>query len=143
MKNTADADGQYGAFTLVELLVSMTVLIILVGILASLLHASQSLLASTTSQIQKFQEAREAFEVVTRRLSQATLNTYLDYFDQSGNARTAANTSTFVPFQYGRQSELRFISGDARTLLTGSPPRRLYRGTWARRLLPSSTRQRE
>ena len=114
--------GKGKAFTLVELLVSLTVLVILVGVLASLLRTSQSMLTSTTSQIQKFQDVRDAFDSVTRRLSQATLNTYLDYFNSSNQAITPTNAASFVPSQYGRQSELRFFSGSAPASITATAP---------------------
>jgi uncharacterized protein (TIGR02599 family) len=50
-----------------------------------------------------------AFEALTRRVSQASLNAYWDFVDAKGNART---DSSFVPSSYRRQSELRFISGN-------------------------------
>ena len=96
------------AFTLIELLVSLTVLVLLVTILASLLRSAQDVLVRTTGQIQKFQDAREAFESVTRRLSQVTLNTYWDYDNPNR------------PTKYIRQSELRFLSGDAPTIINGA-----------------------
>ncbi len=52
-------------------------------------------------QIESFQEARMVYEVITRNLSQATLNTYLDY-DNPNDAR-----------RYLRKSELKFMIGKA------------------------------
>ena len=57
---------------------------------------------------------------MTTRISQATLNTYLDYEDSNNQTRTSGtngNSSTFVPARYARQSELRFVSGPSSTLL--------------------------
>ncbi len=45
------------------------------------------------------------------RLSEATLNTYYDYEDANGMLKTAANSRTFEPARYARQSDLRFLCG--------------------------------
>ena len=98
------------AFTLVEVLVSMTVLSLLLVVLVQLTGATQKTYTSTVGKIEQFRDARQAFEAMTRRLSQATLNTYWDYYPP-------LTTSTSVPSAYVRQSELRFISGSTQTLL--------------------------
>lgn len=99
--------GSKGAFTLVELLVSMAILALLLVLLASMTDATRRTWTYTTGKIEEFRDAREAFEAITRRLSEATLNTYWDYDNDTS------------PTKYERQSELRFISGPAATLLTG------------------------
>jgi uncharacterized protein (TIGR02599 family) len=112
------------AFTLVEILVSMALVIILLLILVSVVNQTSSVLHYTTSKIEQFRDARNGFESLTLRLSQATLNTYWDYQrDGSGNLLTSSTDN------YTRQSELRFISGPAQgaqgtlTLgLTGTNP---------------------
>jgi uncharacterized protein (TIGR02599 family) len=89
------------AFTLVELMVATSVLLVICVILLSMIQMISKTWTSTTGKVEQFREAREGFESITRRLSQATLNTYWDYLrDGSGN-----------PAKYIRQSELRFISG--------------------------------
>lgn len=95
------------AFTLVELLVSMVVLVLLFVMLEQLTTGTQKTMASTLQKIEEFRTARQAFEAMTRRLSQATLNTYWDYAYAPG---------TRVPTSYVRQSELRFISGSTAAL---------------------------
>ena len=87
------------AFTLVELLVSMTILILLMMVLVSMVNQTGSMWHHANAKIEEFREARDGFEAMTRRLSQATLNTYWDYNDPNN------------PKSYIRQSELRFISG--------------------------------
>ncbi len=99
------------AFTLVELMVSTVVLGLIVLMLASMTNQTASTWQYTTGKIEQFSGARSGFESITRQLGQATLNTYYDYYDASGETRTAANADTFVPKNYGRKSELRFISG--------------------------------
>jgi uncharacterized protein (TIGR02599 family) len=95
------------AFTLVEMLVSMAIVVMLLGILLSIVDATRQTWSYTRAKVSEFQDAREAFESITRGLSQATLNTYWDY------------NSPTNPTAYHRQSELRFISGDSATLLQG------------------------
>ena len=110
------------AFTLVELLVSMVLITLLSLILLSLTNQTSSIWRRTTGTVEQFRGARGGFESLSRQLSQATLNTYWDYFDASGSPRTAANASTFAPQRYGRQSELRFVSGPTQTLLNATTP---------------------
>lgn len=96
---------QDNAFTLVELLVSVFILLIIITLLMTLTDATSKTLNQTTGRIDQFQSARSAFEAMTRRLSQATLNTYWDYDDAT------------APKNYLRQSELRFITGMTKELL--------------------------
>jgi len=105
------------AFTLVELMVAGVVLVILLAIIFSITSQTSRLWKSTNSKITAFQNARAAFEALTRNLSQATLNHYYDYYDQNwqhvdagGINGTAAN--------YGRFSELEFVSGPAAGVFT-------------------------
>ncbi len=103
-------------FTLIELLVSTAIIALLLLVLVAITESARKTWVTTTARVEEFRGARTGFEVITRRLSQATLNTYWDYFDASGNARSPASSASFVPARYGRQSELRFISGPAATL---------------------------
>jgi uncharacterized protein (TIGR02599 family) len=100
--------GKHG-FTIVELMVSMGILTLLLLVLVSITSATQRTWTYTTNEVEQFHDAREAFESVTRKLSQATLNTYWDYVYASGTAGS--------PTGYMRQSELRFISGQASSLM--------------------------
>src|SRR5258708_3308729 len=101
---TAESTRSTG-FTLVELLVSMGILSVLSIILVSITNSTASTWRYPTSRIEQFRGAETAFEGITRRLSQATLNTYWDYDSPS------------TPKRYLRKSELRFISGR----MTGKP----------------------
>lgn len=106
-----------------EALVSMAILSILVVLMVSILNQSTTAWTSVRGKVEQFRQARDAFESMTRRISQSTLNTYWDYLDAAGNARTPA-ASNFVAARYARQSELRFISGPAIAgPAAGSPPR--------------------
>lgn len=108
-------------FTLVELLVSMAVVTMLMLIFATLTDRTANIWRSTRGKVSQFQQARDAFDTITRNLSQATLNTYLDYYDSTGARRDASNSATFQPDRYGRHSELRLLSGPAAPMLARPP----------------------
>ena len=90
-------------FTLLELLVSISVLMIVLLVLMGIVNSTQKIWKQTAQRIDAFRAARTGFESMTRRLSQATLNTYWDY------------NSTNAPTRYIRSSELRFLSGTPAT----------------------------
>jgi uncharacterized protein (TIGR02599 family) len=92
-------------FTLVELLVAAAILSLLVALLLNMVSQTSNTWKATTGKIEQFRGARDAFDSVTRRVSQATLNSYLDY-DNPTN-----------PTSYVRKSELRFLSGPATNFL--------------------------
>lgn len=125
------------AFTLIELLVSTTIIALLMVVMLTMTNQMSKTWRYTTEKVEKFQSARDGFEAMTRRLSQATLNTYWDYVDANGKVRSqflASNVhdnsllSKFVPKTYGRMSELRFVSGPMSlplsplTTTAGTPP---------------------
>ena len=113
------------SFTLVEMLVTMAILIIVLGIILQLTTQIASVWKSSNARVQTFQEARTGFEAMTRRLSQATLNTYYNYYyinaSGVGTLITPQNVGTYTANDYDRVSELHFISGKATTLLAASP----------------------
>lgn len=96
------------AFTLVELLVSMAVLSILMLVTMTALETTQRSWRETKNKVDQFREARIAFETITRNLSQATLNTYWDYFYTATQANRPPPDSSVAPAGYVRQSELDF-----------------------------------
>lgn len=113
-----------GGFSLLELLVATTVLAIIIGIVLKLTNQTSEIWTRSASKIQAFQDARGGFESMTRSLSQATVRTYYDYYDSSKQARrdiAAAQLVNFVPDTYDRISDLHFVAGQAKTLLSASP----------------------
>ncbi len=104
-------------FSLVELLVAAAITSLLMVVLASMTDSAQRTWTYTNGKVEEFRSAREAFEAITRQLSQATLNTYWDY-EYPANASGQPDT-TKSPTGYIRQSELRFIV-DGAASLTGS-----------------------
>jgi uncharacterized protein (TIGR02599 family) len=86
-----------GGFSLLEVLVSCAILALLVVILASTLTHTSTIFRQMGAKVDAFQEARFAFDLLVRELSQATLNTFwrqdnLDY-----------------PSRYVRSSDLHFL----------------------------------
>jgi uncharacterized protein (TIGR02599 family) len=95
-------------FSILEVLAASAVLALLLVAMISMTDQVQKTYRSTVGKAEQFREARVAFESITRRLSQATLNTYWDY------------DSPTTPTKYLRQSELRFLSGQASAMLPGA-----------------------
>ena len=89
------------AFTLVELMVATGVTVILaVALFAFSAQCSESLRAAR-SAVDEMQVAQRAFETITHRIGQATLNNYWDSILSKRGAR----------WSYERMSELRFACG--------------------------------
>jgi uncharacterized protein (TIGR02599 family) len=101
-------------FTFVELLASSTLIVLLMLVLVSMTDATTKTWQYTNRKIEQFQSARVGFESMTRRLSQATLNTYWEVETQTTGNGAGATT---VPRSYVRRSELRFISGPMSALM--------------------------
>lgn len=104
------------AFTLVEVLVSLTVLVILLLISAQVIGTVQSTWTTSNARVSQFREARTAFDIITRNLSQATLNTFVDY-DTTYLSSSTNTASTAAPSSYVRKSDLRFLCGPASDLV--------------------------
>jgi len=98
-------------FTVVEMMVAAAILMVVLVIVLGITEQTQIGLKFSTDKIEAFQNARAAFEAITRAVSSATLNTYYDYYNASRERRTPANATAFVPAAYGRYSELEFVSG--------------------------------
>lgn len=97
-----------GGFTLLEVLAASAVFAVMLVITLSALGYVSLVWRNSASKIETFQAARSAFDLMTRNLSQAVLNTYLDYDDENH------------PTRYLRMSDLRFVSGPAGGTFPGS-----------------------
>jgi len=119
--NCGDGDlgkNSFKAFTLVELLVSMVILMVIVLISVSVITQTQKVWLQGSARIEQFREARMAFETITQNLRQATLNTYTTY--RYSNGTTIPTVATDAPITYVRQSELQFVTGRASSILDGT-----------------------
>jgi len=101
--------GLRSAFSLVEMLVAVVITSLLLMLMVQMLGSTQLAWKNTRSSVGSFRDARNAFETISRRVSQATLNAYWGYNDPAN------------PIFYQRQSELHFVSGPAQTLLPLQP----------------------
>lgn len=97
---------EHSAFTILELLVATAILSVVLVVVVSVIGQASTVWRRSTDKIEAFQGARIAFDLLTRNLSQATLNTYLDYDDPS------------KPTKYLRKSELKFLSQPSGTMGT-------------------------
>lgn len=100
-------------FTLVELIVGMAVLVLMFGFLLTASNQMTRILGRTVTKSEQFRNSRDAFERITTRLSQASLNTYWAYDNDK------------LPTRYERRSELRFLTGQAKDLVGARPGQRL------------------
>ncbi len=102
------------AFTLVELMVAMSILSVILLTLASVVQQTTRSWGLARGQLEQFREAEVAFDAMTRRISDSVLNTYYDYEFPGGN-------TSRTPTRYVRQSELHFVAGQARSGSTTPP----------------------
>ena len=97
------------AFTVLELLVACSVLVIMLGFISMAISQMAKGIKTSASKVDAFQSARASMESVSRTLGIATLNTYWDYYIVSGGSYTNRGTNTNAPATYGRQSDLQFV----------------------------------
>jgi len=111
-------------FTLLEILSAISLLAIIMLVTASVLDGTSRVVSDANSKIEAFQSARAAFYSATTKLSQATLNTYWDYFDSGFHpyrSLAPSAAANFVPASYGRYSDLHFVCGQASDLIPSLP----------------------
>jgi uncharacterized protein (TIGR02599 family) len=94
-------------FSLIELMVAMGILSVLMLMLTALLDQVQRSWRFSESRISQFREARVAFDVITKNIGQASLNTYWDLRDDDNDG---------IFDGYYRTSELHFITMPASQL---------------------------
>jgi uncharacterized protein (TIGR02599 family) len=111
-------------FSLVEMMTAVAVFSMVMVLVFQMLEKTTNIWKTSKDSVSEFKDARVAFEAITRRLSQATLNTYwqIEMFQgQTSNVPVAR--------QYQRMSELHFVSGPAEDIVgnnnlpTGAGPR--------------------
>jgi len=96
-------------FSLLEMLVSVSILSIIFVILLAALFSMTSSWQRSTSLKAQFDASRSAFDAINTRLSEAELSPYWDY-------EYADADRTKSPSGYVRTSDLHFVSGSAETL---------------------------
>jgi uncharacterized protein (TIGR02599 family) len=97
-------------FTLLEMLVATSIFTIALAISIGIFGQISGVWNRSTEKVKAFQSARVAFDLLTRNLGQANLNTYLDYVDD-GNNFPADSGYDNRPVRYARRSNLQFVAG--------------------------------
>ncbi len=103
-------------YTLLELLAAVAVLGVILTMLFSTTGMAMLALRRNATTLDTFQQGRAAFSSLTRRLSQATLNNYRDYYDVSSQTFKYSNL-TPGQTEYRYRSELHFVCGRAADLI--------------------------
>ncbi len=98
------------AFTLVEVLVSVSVLAVMMTIMADLMVRTQDTISRASAHATEFQEARRVMDAVGNALSQSTMDAVWAY------RRSAQDASS--PTGYERISDHHFVLGPSSELLT-------------------------
>jgi len=84
-------------FTLVEMMVAMAVTLLLMTVLLTTLSQTASIWQRTRERVGSYQSARFAFDLIRKTLSQATMNVYSGYDNDT------------TPTAYLRKSDLNFV----------------------------------
>ena len=115
MKHSPPEISKSSGFSLIELLVSMTILSAMLLMFVGMLDQTQNAWQNAQGRVSQFREARRAFDIVTKNLSQATLNPYYEAYDEGGDG---------VPDKYIIQSELHFtcLQADQLPVVDGERP---------------------
>ncbi len=110
-----------GAFTLVEVLVSVTILLMMLLIMTEVIGTTQRTWHGASSRLTQFREARNAFDTINRGLSQATINSFRDYYYDSVNKPgiPPATTPLAAPTGYTQCADLGIVMGQAPKIFTG------------------------
>jgi uncharacterized protein (TIGR02599 family) len=100
------------SFTLVEMLVAITILTVLLLLASQIITKTTSVWTYANYKMTQGREARVAFSSVVSRLSEATVDQYYGYTNYYSSTVT-----NYIPGAYIRRSELRFVSGLATNLI--------------------------
>ncbi len=96
------------AFTLIEVLVSVTILAMIMLIVTTVLGQAQRSWRAASSRVSQFREARQAFDTLTRGLRQATLPAHFDWGYGPGGANDIPTLPTEAPTALKRKASLGF-----------------------------------
>jgi uncharacterized protein (TIGR02599 family) len=101
-------------FTLLEMMISLVLLLMIIGVVFRVTDAVMTMNRRISAGVSIFQNASAALEHVSARISEATLNTYWDYYPpQIGDHPKP-------PENYIRMSDLHFVADDSEKLEIGS-----------------------
>jgi len=110
--STVEARDKRRGFSLIELLTAMGILSVLMLLLTIMLDSVQRSWTYSESRISQFREARVAFDLLTKNLSQASVNTYWDLIDEDNDGVIDGFFKTSeLHFEVMRAERLRQASG--------------------------------
>ena len=90
-------------FTILEVMVASAVFVLLLGLLMSTISQTSTVTRRATEKVSAFQGARSAFELITSKLSQATMNSYWDYDSPTTPTKYIRKSGVFrVMVKYAR-----------------------------------------
>ncbi len=99
-------------FSLIELMVSVAVLSLVMVLVFQMLENTQATFKKARDSVSEYKDARNGFDAITRRMSQATLNTYWQV------GRSAAGAAT----KFEKASDLHFVSGPTELVMGPTLP---------------------
>lgn len=108
------------AFSLIELMVSITVLSMLLVIVFQMLEQMQKTWKRTRQSVSEFKDARTGFDELSRRLGQATLNAYFGYRRQTATIPGSNGNKVTYGTGITPESELQFVCGPSSVLFGGA-----------------------
>jgi uncharacterized protein (TIGR02599 family) len=99
-------------FSLLEVIVTVGLVVVIVGILVTMTDQTQRVMKSSSGKAEQFHDARIAFDTITRRLSQATLNSQPGFnYREETQMHGSRQVTVKIPQRSERFSDLRFFSG--------------------------------
>jgi uncharacterized protein (TIGR02599 family) len=107
------------AFTLVEVLVSITILTMILLIVTSVIGQAQRSWKLASSRLGQFRESRLAFEAVVRNLRQSIIDSQYDYDWDAMVASGAINNPLEAPGVIQLTADLGFVCGPTPALFNG------------------------
>lgn len=109
------------AFTLMEMLVATTIFTIVLALSIGIFGQVSGVWRRSVEKVKSFQSARISFDLLTRNVGQANLNTYLDYVDASDRFPADSGYDN-RPVRYARRSNLQFVCASAGSGSTPGTP---------------------
>ncbi len=100
-------------FSLVEMMTAVAIFSMVMSMVFQMLERTTTTFKVTKDSVSEFKDARNAFEAITRKLSQASLNTY--WTIETSKALGAGKVP--VAQQFRRMSEMHFVSGPVDKIL--------------------------
>ena len=117
-----------GGVTLVELLISITILALLLVLMMQIVGSLSSTWTRMSGKVEAFAAARAGFDAMTRSVQQATLKSFYAYANAAGepvplinpSARIAGLDRSKIPTRYLRASDLHFLVKKTSDLMTSA-----------------------